>query len=104
MPVTNADFAFSNSSSFDPWIVGVNALTGNWFGGVILLVVFLSVLITLKANPWTRLADAFAVASFITWISASLFLAMSFVSITIWAVTLSLMILGGLWVWLEPGV
>lgn len=103
MPIYSSNFTFSNSSSFDVWMTGVNALTGNWLGVLILVVVWVSILVTLKYNPWTRLSDAFAVASFVTWIAASLFLAFEFVSITVWAVTLSLLILGGLWLWLEPG-
>jgi len=103
MPVTPANFTFSNTTSFTPWFAGVNALSGNWLGAIMLLVIWLAVLITLKANPWTRLADAFAVSSFVTWIAATLFLAFGFVSITLWAASLSLMILGGLWVWFEPG-
>lgn len=103
MPVTPANFTFSNSSSFTPWLTGVNALAGNWLGAIILLVVWLAVLITLKANPWTRLADAFAVASFVTWIIATLMLAFSFVSVTLWAASFSFVILGALWLWLDPG-
>lgn len=102
MPVTPSNFTFSNGTSFSTWLGGVNTLAGDWLGAVMLLVIFLAVLITLKANPWTRLQDAFAVASFVAWISATLFLAFSFVSITIWAVTMSLLILASIWLWAQP--
>jgi hypothetical protein len=103
MPITPANFTVLNTTDFSVWLGGVNTLANNWLGGVILLVVWLAILITLKANPWTRMCDAFAVASFVVWISATLMLAFSFVSITLWAASFSLLILGGLWVWLEPG-
>lgn len=103
MPITSSNFTFSNSTDFTTWITGVNTLANFWLGAIILMVVWLAILITLKANPWTRIQDAFAVASFVTWLIASLMLAFSFVSITLWAASLSLLILGGFWVWAEPG-
>jgi hypothetical protein len=103
MPITSSNFTALNTTDFSVWLGGVNTLASNWLGGVILLVVWLAVLITLKANPWTRMSDAFAVASFVVWLVATLMLAFSFVSLTIWAAAMSLMILGGVWVWIEPG-
>jgi hypothetical protein len=103
MPITNSNFTVLNTTDFSVWLGGVNTLASGWLGPVILLVTWLAVLITLKANPWTRMSEAFAVASFVAWLTATLMLAFTFVSITIWAATLSLMILGGVWLWLEPG-
>jgi hypothetical protein len=103
MPITSSNFTALNTTDFSVWLTATNSLTNYWLGAVIILVLWLAVLITLKASAWTKMSDAFAVASFIAWISATLFLAFGFVSVTIWAATMSLMILGGLWVWLEPG-
>lgn len=100
MPVYSSNFTVLNTTNFTTWLGGVNTLTNNWLGAVMLMLIWLAVLITLKSNPWTRMSEAFAVASFVAWIVASLFLAFSFISITLWAICLSALILGGLWLWL----
>jgi len=100
MPITSSNFTVLNTTDFSVWMGGVNTLTGNWLGVVMLFVIWTAILVTLKSNPWTRIQDAFGVASFVTWIVATLMLAFSFISISIWAMTFSLAILGGLWLWL----
>lgn len=101
MPVTPSNFTALNTTNWGAWLSAVNTLSGNWIGAIIMLIVFLGTLITLRAGPLSRTCECFAVAGFVTWIIGTLLLTMRFVSVTVWAASLSLMILGGIWVWLE---
>jgi len=101
MPMTSDNFTALNTSDFGAWLNAVNTLTGQWLGGAILLITLLGVFITLKSSQFARTSDCFAVAGFVTWIIATILLFIPLISFTLWAASLSLMILGGLWVWLE---
>ena len=100
MPLTPDNFTALNTSDFNTWLAAVNSISSNWMGAGIMLTAFLATFITIKSNAIARTSEAFAVASFVTWLVASILLLVPVVSVTLWAASLSLMILGGVWLWM----
>ena len=101
VPITPSNFTALNTTDFGSWLAAVNTLTGNWMGAGIMLISILGIFITLKSSQLAKTSDCFAVAAFVTWLVASVLLFIPLISLTLWAASLSFMILGGIWVWMD---